>query len=85
LRRATARDKSRGFKHFEVPRDGRHTHFKRLGKLRDGRLPGHQVRKDGAASGISKGRESGSELICWHFVFNQHVKYNDPKILSRAF
>src|SRR5271155_3493563 len=64
LRRATAGDKPRGFKHFEVPRDGGHTHFKRLGKLRDGRLAGHQVRKDGAASGISKGGESGSELIC---------------------
>jgi hypothetical protein len=48
-------DKSSILKHFDVLGHSGKCHLKRLGKLRDGRLAGHQVSKNGPSSGIGKG------------------------------
>jgi hypothetical protein len=48
-------DKSSILKYFDVLGHSGKCHLKRLGKLRDGRFTGHQVRQDCPASGIGKG------------------------------
>jgi hypothetical protein len=59
-------DKPSVLKNFDVLGDSGECHLKRLGKLRNRRFAGHQVRQDGPPSGIGKGGEGNCELVRGH-------------------